>query len=645
MKLFTLLTFGLISLSALADNRQPAIDSLERILRTSKEDTMKAKLLNELSEQYFNMDIYGKSMDIALEAESLSLKLNFQSGISTSYLRLGSVYSAKGDYPKALEHFLKALKVYESTKNDNGIFLTNTSIGSIYFLQKDYSTALKYYFEGIDSKIGQGFAYGNIGMVYAEQQNHELALEYLTKALSYFNSVDDKNSTSSILGNIGAIHEGKGDYIKALKYYFEALEIKSLIDDKLGMCDILGSIGDIYYKQRDYKNALHYEDKSLELSKKIGYINSMAVTEEMISHIYTELGNSSQALQHYKQYIALKDSMFNEESTKRTVRAEMDFQFQKEQELIKMEQTKKDIITAQEKKRQRLIIYSVTGGLVLMLALALFIYRGYKHKLKANIIISKQKQIVDEKNRDILDSIRYAARIQQAILPPQNLIDEILPEHFIYFEPKDIVSGDFYFVDKINDTIFWASVDATGHSANGAMLSMLSLNILSGIVKEGEIVPSKILDKLNQRFNESLHKINDDSIRDGLDISFCSLDKENMILNYSGANNPLWIIRAGEILEYKADKMPIGQMYKSATYTNHQIQLQKGDSIYTFSDGICDLHSVENKKFLKKRLRELLLSIQDKSLKEQKVIISEALANFKGDAEQVDDMLIISIKI
>lgn len=250
-----------------------------------------------------------------------------------------------------------------------------------------------------------------------------------------------------------------------------------------------------------------------------------------------------------------------------------------------------------------------------------------------------------KKNKDILDSIRYSLRIQNAILPPQNFVDEVLPEHLIYFTPKDIVSGDFYYIDKVNENIFWAACDATGHSSNGAMLSMLGLNILSGIIKDNENVPSKILDKLNERFNESLHKTGDDSIRDGMDISFCSLDLNTLTLNYAGANNPLWIIRNGDLIEYKADKMPIGQMYKTNKYTNHEIKVQNGDCIYSFSDGICDLHSEDNKKFLKKRLRELLLSIQNKSMSEQKEIISESLLKWKGNADQVDDMLLIGVRI
>lgn len=390
---------------------------------------------------------------------------------------------------------------------------------------------------------------------------------------------------------------------------------------------------------------MKYELQSLELAKQIGYISSIKTTSKIISDIYFKLNNCAKAFEHYKQFTIAKDSMFNAETTKKITGAEKDFEYQKKEEHIKAEQDKKDILTAQEKKRQRIIIYSVSSGLFLILLLALFIFIGYKQKKKDNLEISEQKKLVDEKNKDILDSIRYASRIQQAILPPIDFVEEIFTEHFIYFEPRDIVSGDFYFADKIDDRLFWATADCTGHSVNGSMLSMLAGNILSDTIKRGEIIPSNILDKLNERFNESLHKINDNSVRDGLDITLCSLDKSTMTLNFSGANNPLWLIRNGEIIEYKTDKMPIGQIDKKESYTNYEIKLQPNDCIYSFSDGICDLHSEENKKFMKKRLRELLLSVQNNSMPEQKQIITKTLKQWKGNTEQTDDMLLMGIKI
>ena len=174
---------------------------------------------------------------------------------------------------------------------------------------------------------------------------------------------------------------------------------------------------------------------------------------------------------------------------------------------------------------------------------------------------------------------------------------------------------------------------------------MLGSNILSEIVKEGETIPSKILDKLNSRFNQSLHKTNDDSIRDGMDISLICLDETNNKMMWSGANNPLWIIRNGEIIEMKADKFAIGQTYKQDEYTNHEVELQNGDSLYAFSDGVCDQFNSDGKKFMKKRLRELLLSVQNNSMDSQKETINSTIENWKKNTTQTDDILIMGIKI
>lgn len=655
MKKFILSILSIIALGftmeVWSENTQKYIDSLKTLLKTQPNDTNRVICLNELSAYLGDFDKYEEAYQYARQAQVLAEKLHYRSGVASSLRKFGVTLIQEGQFAKALEFLFKSLKINDSLKNNRELFMLHNNIGTVYCLKGDYSNALNYFFKARQYKNAfittgnMAWATANIGWTFLEQGKYRSAIEYYQKSLELYTEAGDKNGMGSMTNSIGTALEYLGDNKKALKYYLKSLKIKEEIEDKPGIVDALAGIGDIYAKEGLYNLALKYELKSLWLAKEIRYAISAQQTYQKLSEIYDQLKNKDMAYYNYRQYVGVKDSLYNEEQTKKSVRAEMNFSFEKQQDLEKFAQDKKDEITIQEKKRQKIVIYSVSICLFLVLLLAIFIFRGYRQKRKDNLIISEQKRIVDDQNHDITSSIVYAKRIQDAILPPDDLMKQLLPNHFLFFNPKSIVSGDFYFLAEKNGKILWATCDATGHGPSASLLSMLGVNILSGIVKDGEIIPSRILDKLNKSINESLHKTSDDSIRDGMDVTFCSLDKDSMMLNYSGANNGLWLIRNGQIIEYKPDKMPIGQMYKESSYTNNEIQLQTNDCIYSFSDGICDLHSEDNKKFMKKRLRELLLSIQDKSMPEQKIVISETLNLWKGKCDQVDDMLLLGIRI
>lgn len=557
------------------------------------------------------------------------------------FREIGLLHVNNGNYPKAIEMFLKSKNLFQSIKNEYGIFRCDNILGITYSYMGQNQTAMRYILNAKNG-INDGILYNNMGLIYYNSGFLDKSLCSYKKSLDFYRKESDTILIARLLNDIGSIYELQGNIDTAMAYYNECLKTSS---DKFSLSSAYASLGDIYFKDGKNYLALEYENKSLKLAEEIGELISVRETEKMLSDIYLKIGDCKASLLHYKKYISIKDSLVNEDNIKQIVRVEETSKFEKERELAKAEQNKKDLIKQEELRHQKNQRNIFISGFIIVLFLSVFLFRAFKRNQKAKIIITRQKDIVDEQKKDILDSIIYASRIQRAILPPDNIIQEILPEHFIFFQPKDSVSGDFYFVDKRDNKIFWASCDATGHSVNGGMLSMLSMNILTEIIKEGEIVPSKILDKLNERFNKSLHKIDDTSVRDGLDITICCLNKNTMELSFSGANNPLWIVKNNIITEYKTDKMPIGQLYKKESYTNHTVKLEKDSTIYSFSDGICDLHSEENKKFMKKRFRELLITIQDKSMIEQKQVISETLNQFKGKAEQVDDMLLIGVKI
>ena len=261
-----------------------------------------------------------------------------------------------------------------------------------------------------------------------------------------------------------------------------------------------------------------------------------------------------------------------------------------------------------------------------------------------------QKDLIQEKNREITDSINYAQRIQSAILPNLEEITTAFPSSFVLYRPKDIVSGDFYFYTKKHNLDFIAAVDCTGHGVPGAFMSMIGAEKLDEGVELSSNT-SEILRILNTGIKTSLKQsdLNDDSTRDGMDLALCSVDTTNRVVNYSGANRPIWIIRKGatEVEEIKATKKAIGGFTAfSQTFENHTIQLNEGDAFYLCSDGYADTFNGETgKKMNTKRFKEMLIEIQSLTMDQQQKQLSNFLDNWKGKEEQVDDILVIGVRL
>ena len=271
--------------------------------------------------------------------------------------------------------------------------------------------------------------------------------------------------------------------------------------------------------------------------------------------------------------------------------------------------------------------------------------------------VVKQKEEIELKTKEleilfkqVTDSIHYAKRIQEAILPPNNLVKQILPESFVLYKPKDIVSGDFYWIDKKNNWCYFAAVDCTGHGVPGAFMSIVGYNLLKDILKNTDsIQPSIIMDKMNDGVANTLHTntTSGKQTKDGMDMTLCALNYETLELQFAGAFNPLYIIRGNELIQYKADKFPVGMFIgEKQNFTNHSIQLQKGDSIYIFSDGYADqFGGPRGKKFMAGNFRQLLSDVSKLPIERQKTMLNQTIEEWRGNLEQVDDILIIGVKI
>jgi serine phosphatase RsbU (regulator of sigma subunit) len=263
--------------------------------------------------------------------------------------------------------------------------------------------------------------------------------------------------------------------------------------------------------------------------------------------------------------------------------------------------------------------------------------------------IELQKAKIEVLFNHVTDSIRYAKRLQDAILPPDQVLKKLLPDSFVYYKPKDIVSGDFYWVEKVQNKILFATVDCTGHGVPGAIMSIVAHNQLKqAIAKSDSLQPSKILDALSKGVQDALHQNEEGaSTKDGMDMTLCAYESATKTLEVAGAFNPMYLIRDGELQEIKGNKFPVGVFLgENKTFTNHKIALQSGDFIYVFSDGYADqFGGPKGKKFMVNQFRQLLMSIHKRPVEEQKQILDKTIEDWKGPEEQVDDILVMGVRI
>jgi serine phosphatase RsbU (regulator of sigma subunit)/Tfp pilus assembly protein PilF len=607
---------------------------------------------------------YEQSFDIQKQ-------LNNEEGIGLCLSNLGVIYQEQGNTSKAIEYYSKSLKikekVYAHSKKDItnlGIVNTLANIGSLYLQQKEYDLALEYFNKSLtlNKKLNNleiiASSYNNIGVTYNKLKEYTKALEYYNKSLTICEQLKDIDGISRALANSAVIYNLQGNSNKALKLFEEALALSVKVNDKTGEIRTLNNIGSIYLSTNDLKKAKQYNLESLSKAREIGYPPLIKNAANVLHKIFEKENNGLKALEMYKLYISMNDSIINKENQKTLIRKQAQFEYEKQKTIDDVEHNKLLTIEQEEKEKQIILTTAAAGGLGMVMLFFIFIFNRLRITKKQKLVIEEQKLEVEqqkevvelahaeleEKNQEITDSITYAKRIQSAILPARKVVKEYLQESFILYKPKDIVAGDFYWLESINGKVLFAAADCTGHGVPGAMVSVVCNNALNRSVREhGLLDPGEILNKTREIVIQEFEK-SDEEVNDGMDIALCSL--EGRKLQYAGAHNPLWIVRNAEIIETKANKQPIGQFDNPEPYTTHSFELEKGDSIYIFSDGYIDQFGGEKgKKFKSKSFRELLLNVQSNSMEEQKNIIDDAFESWRGNLEQIDDVCVIGVRV
>lgn len=669
---------------------EKAITALEKAVSYFLSTNQKidaARAYGNLGNCYYRLNLYPKSLDCFIKALKIYEKLNRKLEIAGYSGNIGAIYNSIGNNEKALEFYEKALKINEEIKSEQNTAINLVCIGNAYNDLNNYALALEYYQKAlpINEKLDNKEYYANnlfnIGNIKANLKEYQEAQIYLKKALGIFEEIKEEDSKGKVLAHIGSVNNNLSNYQEALQNLTAALKISEAHKDIKNQIDCYKELSKLYYNTKDFKSSIDNYKKYIVLKDSLdNESNQKSILRKQMEYDFEKKEALTKAefikeqtekqleIERRKQAIALleKDNALKElnlsQSNYKLKEKEAESESQKKQvELLNKNKMIQEALAAkktEELEQQKLLRNIFSGGAILLLGFAFFILRSLKQSRKANKIIAlqkleveHQKHIVEEKQKEIVDSINYAQRIQYALLTNKSVLDRYLKDYFLFFKPKDVVSGDFYWASELsNQTFALVTADSTGHGVPGAIMSMLNMACLNEAANDSQQLtrPSDILNKTRHKIIN--HLMNDGSAeggKDGMDCSLICFDFKQKKLTYAAANNPVWIARGQQIISLKPDKMPVGKHEKDhESFNQTEIDLLNGDVIYTFTDGYADqFGGPKGKKFKYKQMEELLLSISQKPMQEQHQIIKTTFENWKGDLEQIDDVCVIGIRI
>lgn len=676
-----------------------------------------ARAYGNMGNCYYRLNIYPKALENYISALKIFEGLNRKVEVAGYSGNIGAIYNSISNNEKALEYYDKALKINEELKNERGISINLVCIGNSYVDLKKFTLAEQYYQKAltINEKIDDKEYYANnllnIGNVNSHLKNEPEALAYFKKAHFIFAEINELYGVSKALYHIGSSYRLLEKNDEALKNLSEALEMGEKQKSILVQKDCYKELYQLYYSLKDYKSSFDLYKKYILFKDSV---NNESIQKEVLrkqlyfdfekkealtkiefekeqSRKQLEIEKRKQAIVQLEKENVLKQLNLTQ-SNLQLKEKEVENETQKKQvELLNKDKLIQESLNAQknnELEQQKKLRNIFVFGAIVLFCFAIYILFNLSKSKKTNKLIEKQKMevetqkhLVEEKQKEIVDSINYAQRIQYALLANKKLLDDNLnskfkiqnskektervetldanlvdepleanDNYFIFFKPKDVVSGDFYWASKLNNgTFLLATADSTGHGVPGAIMSILNISCLNESVNSDRLLlPSEILNATRQKIIN--HLMNDGSSeggKDGMDCSLICIDFKQLKMQYAAANNPIWIHRDNSIIHLKADKMPVGKHDKDTIpFANNIFDLNKGDIIYTFTDGFADQFGGEKgKKFKYKQLEELLLTISSNTMSNQHDMLLNSFNQWKGDLEQVDDVCVIGVRI
>ncbi|TND10367.1 MAG: protein serine/threonine phosphatase [Bacteroidetes bacterium] len=615
--------------------------------------------LNGLAAEYRFSDIH-KAKETALQSLELARQEDYALGEAASRRLIGAICEVQGDYLAALEHLQRAAELYTGHEIYSAeSIITNNQIAKVYANLGDYVRGLEFLFQSlrtaqekkqlkaeantlnsmsvlyqrmnnaqkaeecarqclqISEQTGEkrilGVARVNLGNAYGLMKNWERALDQWEISLTIFEAMGDADLQSSTLGNLGIACQNLGQYEKAESYLLQCMDIKEKSGNRYDVLRALQNLASVNCEMKRFGKALEYCDRAMEIDAEIKVKSMTYLLWREKALIYKGMGDFEKALDCFEKYHTLEKELFTEEAGIKTQNLQARFEMEKS-----------------EKEKE--------------------IYRLRNIDLAAaNEQITRQKEEIEQANKDITDSIRYAKRIQGALLPTSETMKRLLPDAFVFYRPRDIVSGDFYWVAEAGGKLFVAVADCTGHGVPGALLSVIGNNLFEQAVHKKKLSdPAEVLNDVSREMQELFRRGGDESsLNDGMDVALCRISEDKKEILFAGANNAAYIVRANELIEMQPDKQPVGlHGGDSQSFSTRCMNLQPGDNIYLGTDGFADqFGGPKGKKFRSRQVQEMLVSNSEFSMNEQLARTAKIFDTWKGDLGQTDDVCIIGIRV
>ncbi len=635
------------------------------------------------------------------QALSIQKRLGINTNIAFTYLNLGGLYWEIKNYHKAIDNYIESLRIYENGSDRMRTASVLENIGLIYRDLGNVERSLEYHnlvlelYKSIGNTLRESIALNFIAGDYSVAKDYPKALEYYRKSLAIRQKLENRQLIAATCNNLGMVFKNLNNSDSAHYYYHKAYDLYTDIGDLKNHAATLNNIANLKWKFNEHDSAEYYFEMALAsrqlimdtqgegytmlqfgqflmenkkytraYSMAFGAFNTAQQTNDwilkrdatlLLSQLFEKQGNYKQAHIYYKLYNESQEALNRDETIKRIADMEIRFENEKRIQALKSKQFEIELKDS-EIRQKNLRYYYMLGALLLLVGIAITIFIAWRQKIRSNKILSLQKQEIEaqrdqisDQNQKITDSIVYASRIQNAMLPPVSTANKLFPKHFVFFKPRDVVSGDFYWMHSENNYSVVVVADCTGHGVPGAFMSMLGISLLNELTGQySNFDAAKLLGSLRKKIRINLHQVSfADSSNDSIDMGMVIIDNNTNKACYAGGNIPLWIFSNGNLTTYSADRMPVGiHIGEEESFTNNFIQLNKNDTLYMFSDGFPDqFGGKKNRKLLISGFKNLILSIARLDIKDQHKQLHEKLSEWKENTRQIDDIIVLGINI
>lgn len=562
-----------------------------------------------ISEYYWIKTDNASSRKYAEKALQAFTVLGNKDGISRCLQVKAVINIYSGHLEEAFRNIFEGLHLIGHLEDDQGVAWLYYTLAILYYETHDLELARLNYAKGLEIFTRLNTPYGcarslsGLGSVFIAMKNYTVAEEHLEKAIALFRELEHEVGLARVLNDMGLLHSELNDLSGAEEYLGESLKLREDVGHIQGLITTSLELGKVMLRKGDFAGSRRHLEKALEMAQKTSSgVKEMNIQRELY-RLFKSMSEPGRALSHLEAYLVLQEKITGDRTA---------------QEVKKLETRLATEKAEKEAEIERL----------------------------RNVELRSAHDAIAAKNKEILDSIVYARRIQLATLPPEKMFTNCLDDFFLLYKPKDIVAGDFYWLEEAGGRIFIAAADCTGHGVPGAMVSVMCSHALTKAVKEMEIYnPAEILDKTVEVLQERFAK-SEEEVKDGMDISLCSIDLKGMEVQFAGAYNPIYVVRKGEISEYRADKQPVGRYDHLRPFTNNRIAMKKGDCVYLLTDGYADqFGGPAGKKFKYGVLKSKLSELSHLPMPEQRNELNRIFEEWKGGHEQVDDVCLIGFRI